>query len=96
MAVSTRVGECLGEGSISRAKTAAWVGWLFSFAAGAVISSGIFFARKPLAHFYVGDAGEDVAQMAIDASPFVVLYYLINSVTCVAASAAVFLATCVS
>lgn len=81
MAVSTRVGECLGEGDIKRAKSASAVGFIFSLAAGCIISGSIFFARKPLANFYVGSSGSNVASMAIDASPFVVFYYLLNSVT---------------
>ena len=79
MAVSTRVGEVLGEGHVQRAKIAAVIGFIFAAAAGAVISVGIYFLRKPLANFYT--ESQDVANLAIDASPWVFLYYFINSAT---------------
>ena len=42
MAVSTRVGNCLGEGDPVRAKKASIVGFLFAAAAGSIISAAIF------------------------------------------------------
>lgn len=42
MAVSTRVGNCLGEGDPSRAKKASIVGFFFAAGAGAIISTAIF------------------------------------------------------
>ena len=60
-------------------KTAAAIGFVFAAAAGGLISAGIFLLREPLAHFYT--EAEDVADLAVEASPWVCLYYLINSVT---------------
>ena len=77
MAVSTRVGNCLGEGDTHRAKRASVVGFIFAATAGAIISTLIFVFRRPLAHFYT--PAESVSVLAIDAAPFVVLYYFTNS-----------------
>ena len=56
MAVSTRVGECLGEGDIKRAKPASVVGFIFSLVAGCIISGSLSCAQA-LADFY-GELGE--------------------------------------
>ena len=80
VAVSVRVGNCLGENKPANAKHVAWLGFQLAAFCGAVISCLIYLFREWLAvKFSPGGEGSIVYQETVEAVPIVAIYYWLNS-----------------
>ena len=78
-ACSVRVGTRLGEGDIPRAKEAAVVGLVYSFALGVTISILIFLFREQLAHLF-SPTDADVRYLLTETMGPVLVFYVLRSV----------------
>jgi len=80
VAVSVRVGNCLGENKPANAKHVAWLGFQLAAFCGAVISWLIYLFREWLAvRFSPGGEGSIVYKETVEAVPIVAIYYWLNS-----------------
>jgi multidrug resistance protein, MATE family len=85
IAVTTRVGQALGEGDPARARYIAWVGIALAFAFAAASSLFIFLFREQIAAVYTSDV--NVQMMTVSLLLFAAIFQLADGIQVCASSA---------